>query len=388
MLYAIHNLSELFTIFIFMFLFLSSFTIHRKIIPKGYFALNEIVYLFDVKRFWTSSNIRCFFIGAIIFLGYYKFDIRNSAVYYSALGLVSLIQVFPVIVRYQLYKFWKSIYRFRLFCTNLFYVAVLFFMGFACLEFMIPAIYGEKGYIDMAYPFVNFTLGIFIYMFPLFIQFSVQWRYDTINLDRMNFLHTDTAIMLRNLDIMSRENSIVKHYRLDIEKYAKVYGIDPDLLKSVLSIEEFNRGSIIQCFIERLLINGFPAFVLRKDMSIGFGQIKISTASKLLSISEGAALEELAKPGRNIEICARYIRLLINKYLEDKKHPFIAARYNDLYDYIAKNYIGATDATLYNAVLYAAILRERSRLDLYSRLKIKNKRNQCFRGNLKAPLPA
>lgn len=117
-------------------------------------------------------------------------------------------------------------------------------------------------------------------------------------------------------------------------------------------------------------------------------QIKISTASKLLSISEGAALEELAKPGRNIEICARYIRLLINKYLEDKKHPFIAARYNDLYDYIAKNYIGATDATMYNAVLYAAILRERSRLDLYSRLKIKNKRNQCFRGNLKAPLPA
>lgn len=125
--------------------------------------------------------------------------------------------------------------------------------------------------------------------------------------------------MLRNLDIMSRENSIVKHYRLDIEKYAKVYGIDPDLLKSVLSIEEFNRGSIIQCFIERLLINGFPAFVLRKDMSIGFGQIKISTASKLLSISEGAALEELAKPGRNIEICARYLRLLINKYLEYKK---------------------------------------------------------------------
>lgn len=347
---------------------------HRKIIPKGYFALNEIVYLFDVNRFWTSSNIRCFFIGAIIFLGYYIFGIRNSSVYYSALGLVSLIQVFPVIVRYQLYKFWKSIYRFRLFCTNLFYVAVLFFMGFACLEFMIPAIYGEKGYIDMAYPFVNFTLGIFIYMFPLFIQFSVQWRYDTINLDRMNFLHTDTAIMLRNLDIMSRENSIVKHYRLDIEKYAKVYGIDPDLLKSVLSIEEFNRGSIIQCFIERLLINGFPAFVLRKDMSIGFGQIKISTASKLLSISEGAALEELAKPGRNIEICARYLRLLINKYLEYKKNEFSTVRYNDIYEYIAKNYIGAENATMYNAVLYAAILREQSRLNLYSRLKLKNKK--------------
>lgn len=329
-----------------------------------------------------------FFIGAIIFLGYYKFDIRNSTVYYSALGLVSLIQVFPVIVRYQLYKFWRCIYRFKLLCTNLFYVAVLFFMGFACLEFMIPAIYGEKGYIDMAYPYANFIFGIFIYIFPLFIQFSVQWKYDTMNLGRMNFLHTDTAIMLRNLNIMNRENGIVKHYQSDIEEYAKVYRIDPELLKSILYIEEFNRGSIIQYFIERLFITWFPAFVLEKDMSIGFGQIKISTASKLLNISEGAALEELARPRRNIEICARYIRLLINKYLEDKKHPFSTERYNDLYDYIAKNYIGATDATMYNAVLYAAILRERSRLDLYSRLKIKNKRNQCFRGNLKAPLPA
>ena len=109
-------------------------------------------------------------------------------------------------------------------------------------------------------------------------------------------------------------------------------------------------------------------------MSIGFGQIKISTASKLLSISEGAALEELAKPGRNIEICARYLRLLINKYLEYKKNEFSTVRYNDIYEYIAKNYIGAENATMYNAVLYAAILREQSRLNLYSRLKLKNKK--------------
>lgn len=373
-LYSIQNIHELFSIVCFTVLFLISFTVHRKIIPKGYFSLDEIAYMFDLKRFWTASNIRCFFIGAIIFLGYYQFDIKSKTVYYSALGLVSLIQVFPVIMKYQLYKFWEGTYRFKLFCANIFYVAVLFFMGFACLEFMIPAIQGEKGYIDTVYPSINFVLGIFLYIFPLFIQFSVQRNADFMNSVRINFLHTDTTIMLRNIDLMNRKNSLVIYYKAEIKKNAEFYKMNPELLKSVLLIEEFNRGSLIQSFIERLLINYFPEIVLKQDMSIGFGQVKISTASRLLNISEGKALEELANPIKNIEICARYIRLLINQYA---KNQFRSSVYNDLYDYIAKNYIGAAKATMYNAVLYAAILRGRSKIEMEQRLqKEKDKKNK------------
>lgn len=62
MLYSIQDGKELFEIIIFAILFFVSFKLHKNFIPKGYFTITEIVYFFDLKRFWTASNIRVFLI--------------------------------------------------------------------------------------------------------------------------------------------------------------------------------------------------------------------------------------------------------------------------------------------------------------------------------------
>ncbi len=201
MLYSIKDGKELFEIIIFAILFFASFRLHKNFIPKGYFTLTEVVYFFDLKRFWTASNIRIFLIGGIIFLGYYGFDITNHTIYYTALLLVGVLHSFPVIQRYKLYYFWRSPKRALLFILNISYVLVLLIMGFACLVFMIPAIVGKSGYFNQIHPSVSFGIGLLTYLVPMFIEFQVAHNSNFLDLIRIGFLHTDIVIILRSLDI-------------------------------------------------------------------------------------------------------------------------------------------------------------------------------------------
>lgn len=242
MLYSIHDGKELLEILIFTVLFYLSFKAHKTFIPKGYFVLNEVVYFFDMKRFWTASNVRLAFIGAIILFGYYEFKITSHTVYYTALLLVGIIQILPVIQRYKLYKFWRGALRFELLFINLFYIAILLLMGFACLEFIVPPLAGEKGYFDTTYPSINFMIGVAIYLIPIFIQFQVIRKSDYFNLARIDFLHTDTAVMLRNLNVLQNDRfGTAWNYKKLINDMSDKNNIDSEILMTILLIEEFNR---------------------------------------------------------------------------------------------------------------------------------------------------
>ena len=385
MLYSIHDGKELLEILIFTVLFYLSFKAHKTFIPKGYFVLNEVVYFFDMKRFWTASNVRLAFIGAIILFGYYEFKITSHTVYYTALLLVGIIQILPVIQRYKLYKFWRGALRFELLFINLFYIAILLLMGFACLEFIVPPLAGEKGYFDTTYPSINFMIGVAIYLIPIFIQFQVIRKSDYFNLARIDFVHTDTAVRLRNLNVLQNDRfGTAWNYKKLINDMSDKNNIDSEILMTILLIEEFNRGSICHQLQEKFLVSLFPGIVLKKDMSLGLGQIKLSTASRLLDVSKGEALPLLMNPIKNIEICARYLALLLKQYNEfidqynkaldvnsamnpiSKKDKSVLSlggyiiQYDfDEFDYIAKNYLGTINYKQYEGLLYAAIIRNR-----------------------------
>lgn len=373
MLYSIQDGKELFEIIIFAILFFGSFRLHKNFIPKGYFTITEIVYFFDLKRFWTASNIRIFLIGAIIFLGYYVFDVTDHTIYYSALLLVGVLHSIPVIQRYKLYYFWRGLKRAFLFVLNISYIVVLLLMGFACLEFMIPAVVGKTGYFNQIHPSVSFGIGLLTYLVPMFIEFQIAHRSNFLDLIRIKFLHTDIVIILRSLDIMESDTAgVIANYKENILKFADKYDISSNLLSSILLIEEFNRGSIYQQALERFLVYFFPSYVLERNMSLGCGQVKITTASRLLSISKGEAMQRLMDPIQNIEICARYLALLKKQFRElllvsDNKNPKRfekgkIKRYEmDYFDYVAQNYLGSISPKEYGSILYAAILRNRAR---------------------------
>ncbi len=166
--------------------------------------------------------------------------------------------------------------------------------------------------------------------------------------------------------------SVVMNYEENILKFATKYDISSNLLISILLIEEFNRGSIYQQAVEKFLVYFFPSYVLGQNMSLGCGQVRITTASRLLNISKGEAMQRLMDPVQNIEICARYLALLKKQFHEvllttDSKNPKrheraqIKKNEMDYFDYVAQNYLGSVSPKEYGSVLYAAILRNRAR---------------------------
>jgi|GEM_PF-5643518 len=368
--FTICSYRELLFIMILVCLFFFLFRIHKVIIPKGYFSIYEVTYFFDLKRFWSATNIRYFSIGCIIIL-MYSLGYQKKIDYYLALGIVGVMQIYPPISNYKLYSFWGKYTKLKLLFAYFFYLFTLLCMGFACLEFVIPSFYGQKGFFDSKYPGVNFMLGAFVYIAPILIDYSIVAKRVLVDESRIEFLHIDTIIMLRNLKLLEIDKSgVCFNYLKDIENFAQHYEVPVELLKSVILIEEFNRGSCFQKLVERILIYCCPEEVKKKDMSIGIAQIKISTASKLLGISKGRALQILINPRLNIKICAHYLRDIIKEYENLSKKNLQARRplngpsdrivYRiDQYDHIAKRYVGADDYADYTSLLYASLLRTR-----------------------------
>jgi glycerophosphoryl diester phosphodiesterase len=191
--------------------------------------------------------------------------------------------------------------------------------------------------------------------------------------------------MLRNLNVLQNDRfGTAWNYKKLINDMSDKNNIDSEILMTILLIEEFNRGSICHQLQEKFLVSLFPGIVLKKDMSLGLGQIKLSTASRLLDVSKGEALPLLMNPIKNIEICARYLALLLKQYNEfidqynkaldvnsamnpiSKKDKSVLSlggyiiQYDfDEFDYIAKNYLGTINYKQYEGLLYAAIIRNR-----------------------------
>lgn len=84
--------------------------------------------------------------------------------------------------------------------------------------------------------------------------------------------------------------------------------ISSELLFAIASIEKFNRGGIVNTFVENLLCISFPNFVIKSDLSIGICQIKISTAKKHLK-GEACLItpKMLISSKTNLLVCAKIL---------------------------------------------------------------------------------
>jgi len=93
-----------------------------------------------------------------------------------------------------------------------------------------------------------------------------------------------------------------------IEKISKTYNVDSHLLYYILLIEWINRGNWLTKSSEKILVKLFINKVIKYDISIGIGQIKVSTAQFFLrhgdnrNIARNLLIDEF-----NIEVCAKII---------------------------------------------------------------------------------
>ena len=103
-----------------------------------------------------------------------------------------------------------------------------------------------------------------------------------------------------------------------IEKFSNRYNINPSLLKSIIVIEQMNRGHLLYKFVEKFLSIYLKNILVKMDLSIGYCQIKITTAQKMCrKIKKELLIKFLVNENINIHICARLLASLKNKTIDE-----------------------------------------------------------------------
>lgn len=107
------------------------------------------------------------------------------------------------------------------------------------------------------------------------------------------------------------KQSLVQNKRnlTSIRESAEVNNLHPEVLFGIISLEQLNRGSFLSVTIERLCVFFFPILIEVKDMSIGIGQVKLSTAKQILNLNDSKKVQRLLMKNEiNIDISAKYIK--------------------------------------------------------------------------------
>jgi hypothetical protein len=91
--------------------------------------------------------------------------------------------------------------------------------------------------------------------------------------------------------------------------------VDPEIVFFIIVNEQVNRGDHLTKLFEKILVYLLPKLALKKDVSIGLGQIKISTAKALGEAGKIGKL--LIKPSYNIKLLAQIIKKIELQLLSD-----------------------------------------------------------------------
>jgi len=93
-------------------------------------------------------------------------------------------------------------------------------------------------------------------------------------------------------------------YKDEILYYSKRFDIDPEIIFFLITNEQMNRGNCTTKLIEFFIATFLPSFAIKKDLSIGLGQIKISTAKNVFQ--KNILPKQLINPEFNI-YCVTYL---------------------------------------------------------------------------------
>lgn len=115
------------------------------------------------------------------------------------------------------------------------------------------------------------------------------------------------------MGLMYYEAFKTRKYKYLIQSLAEQEGINPELLFGIILIEKINRGYWVTRFVEKFFAKLFPKYLIKKDLSIGISQIKVSTA-KIVSpaLTDIEIIDALLDDVNCISICSK----LIKYYLE------------------------------------------------------------------------
>ena len=157
---------------------------------------------------------------------------------------------------------------------------------------------------------------------------------------------------------MALGSSRLHDNKYTIERTAKKNDINPVLLTTILSLEMIYRERIVNRLAEFILCKFMKRLAIKKDVSVGMAQIKISTAEEVLQDDAVNFIDKLLDDSFNIELCGAYVKQLLEKYEVEKRSIEESEENVDVFVYLATEYLGGNYYERTQSVLiYSAALR-------------------------------
>ncbi|MGE9950007.1 hypothetical protein [Coprococcus catus] len=328
---------------------------HRILIPAKYSAFLQFKEEENVNKTIQSTSIRIMYlvVGTSflkLFLGYTEKQIGIG------IFIACFLNIWPAIIQNQLLKLRKNRTEWLILCGYLLFIATSIFVEIMTIRLFIPLLKGDTTVYWLDNQAITMFFSLILLAFPVSVEAILSKFARIVVVQTIDTFVEEVYILEHQLNM---EHPLIEENKFIIEKIARDNDVSVVLLETVLRLEIFYRGRKYNRMIERFICRFFPRIAIKKNISVGVAQIRISTAEEILRENPFNFIKKICDDKLNIEICARLLRNIINKY-EDMKETgsYYCEDYEDIYDYIACEYLGAyAEQKDKTALIYSAVLR-------------------------------
>lgn len=336
--------------------------IHRTLFPSEYSSVLQFEE--NEQRTLHSTVIRILYImtGTLLFSRIFLFSNLQIV---CGVFIASFLNVWPAIVQHHLLKLIQSKAHWMLLFRYLLFVIISVIISAITVDRLIPLLKGKES----IYILDNQGISILFWFITMLLPLSAEQmiiKYSKVIVPiRIDTFQEELSIMkwiLKEKDLFDQKNKYI------IEHMSRKYDLHVQWLQSILKMERYYRDNSWNRIVEYLLCFWFPNYAIKMDVSLGAAQIRISTAQKVLGQNPDFFIRKMWREDYNIELCAQYLRSLINDYFTMKRNAeeWCLTNYQDLFDYVACKYLGCDPSEKKPAAfIYSAILRSLLRHGIY-----------------------
>ncbi|WP_298093873.1 hypothetical protein [uncultured Catenibacterium sp.] len=323
---------------------------HRIFIPGKYSAFLQYKEEENARKTIESTSIRmCYMIlGTSCLSEFLRFSEKQIII---GIFLACFLNVWPAIIQNQLLKFKKTKSEWLTLLGYILFILFSMLIGMGAIRLFIPLIKGDITVYWFDNQGITIIVSLILIAFPITIESIMAKSSRIVIVNNINTFLEEIYIVERQMQL---DSILLNRNKYTIDKIAREYDINATLLEAILRLEIFYRGRMYYRWLEWLICHCASWYAIKKDISVGIAQIKISTAEEVLRKDAREFIKKLTDDKFNIEVCARLIKKLIDQYGERTE----SSAYNDVYEFIACKYVGsfAYDKSK-TALIYSAVLR-------------------------------
>ena len=335
--------------------------IHQVSLPKSYSSILDFRYSKDVARTIKSSSIRLGYLS-VISMAASIIGIHNEEILIGV-GTAAFLNVWPPIMQYRLlFIFENKAEKNRLLFGYICFICFSILFSYISIEYILKSLQGESvfGVTDSKGFEILISLlfsGLAINAETILSRFA-KFEY---SLDIETY-RTDLEILLVQVEIEEGEMDI---YHYEIEQGAKEYQITEELLRTILVLEKIHRGAWYYKYLELLFckVKVLQRIAIHRDISVGLGQIKISTAQALLKKNPYSFIDKMPEASFGVKLCANYLGDLVDAFVDMYSNDI---KGKSVYEYIASEYLSGKEFMDAEIVkLYSAVLEKKDGNNVY-----------------------